>query len=692
MATTTPVVITSARAFTDAFDGEQLGTSQGRWRYDTGGTSATGNTGPGNNNVLSFMHTEVSNIPDTETLEDAEERGVAAFVTVPDQVDRTLHMRLCIQGDFHNGIEGLEIQQRATDADAWANVFHVHGWDYSNTWDAGDIITDDTGFTTTPVPTVTTSTGIGSGAVLSSITVGADGRINSLTWASGGSDYAVGDVLLITQAGPNGDSVGSFSIADGNWIVGGVLQDITGVFIAGGVERTAAADGGWIDFEIPIPDTAAQVRIHPRYFDGGGPTYRHDVALRSFFWEWPDVTDHAVDAGSIDIQVALPEPSVDHNQTHEITASGSIAIAVALPAPSVTHTPRPATDHSVDGGSIDIGIALPQPAVTHTTLSGTDYTVDAGAIAIGIALPAPSVTRAAPALAQAGPDQSVQADDRVMLNGSASTVGNGQIAGYEWQQHTGERVDLAGRFDPVAYFQAPSAPVRRKYSFSLQVRSTLGAQDIDYITITVAAQSSLIQRPIAAALAEIDHLDLLLDQYTESTNLIALLEGIIKIGQDNIIAPMERAQRGLNPDESTGILLDWIGHRLDMPRPYVLASDAEFFGFEGTEAAGGKPWDQAPFFTQRAGIEQVEPVGDATYRKLLKARARRLRGGANRETIEAVLNILFGNGYLDESTAALTLHITVATADVVLYALVAGRLKESVIPRPAGREITLAQV
>ena len=328
MATTTPVVIDSEAAFTDAFTGEQLGTSQGRWRYDTGGSSATGRTGPGTNNRLTFMHTEVSNIPDTETLEDAEGRGVAAFATVPDQADRTLHMRLCIQGDFHNGVEGLEIQQRATDADAWEDVFHVHGWDYSNTWDTGDIITDETGFTTTPVPTVTSSTGIGSGAVLSSIAVGADGSINDLTWASGGSDYAIGDVLLITQAGPNGDSVGLLSLVDNNWIRGGVLQDITGTFVAGGVERPAAADGGWIDFEIPIPDTATQVRIHPRYFDGGGATYRHDVALRSFFWEWPD-TDHAIDGGDIGVAVAVSQAQ-GTKRTGQDAGGGDINVAIAV--------------------------------------------------------------------------------------------------------------------------------------------------------------------------------------------------------------------------------------------------------------------------------------------------------------------------------------------------------------------------
>ena len=178
--------------------------------------------------------------------------------------------------------------------------------------------------------------------------------------------------------------------------------------------------------------------------------------------------------------------------------------------------------------------------------------------------------------------------------------------------------------------------------------------------------------------------NLLLEQYNDATRLKALLNGLTGVIQTRLVDPLLVLERALNPDVSEGILLDWIGTRLSLPRPFVAATDAEFFGFDGTSAVGGRTFGQAPFFTTRRGIELVEPVGDVTYRLLLKARARRLRGGANRETIEAVLAILWprGNGYVDETTDPMSLRVE-AEANVV-WALVTGSLQEKLIPRPAG--------
>ena len=48
---------------------------------------------------------------------------------------------------------------------------------------------------------------------------------------------------------------------------------------------TCVAPGGWVDFEIDIPDTATEVRFVPRL--SGGTIYTHDIALRSIQWKWP---------------------------------------------------------------------------------------------------------------------------------------------------------------------------------------------------------------------------------------------------------------------------------------------------------------------------------------------------------------------------------------------------------------------
>ena len=187
-----------------------------------------------------------------------------------------------------------------------------------------------------------------------------------------------------------------------------------------------------------------------------------------------------------------------------------------------------------------------------------------------------------------------------------------------------------------------------------------------------------------------DVLRVLLVQYDDSPRLRGLVSGIVGVLEVQAINPLRVLERALNPVVSEGILLDWIGARLGLPRPTVASSDAEYFGFHGTEPEGGRTFGQAPFFTTQRGIEQVEPVGDATYRTLILARARRLRGSANRETIEAVLGILFGegNGYINETTDPMSIVVT--TQDTIVWRLASDELFELLIPRPVGYQMSIA--
>ena len=187
--------------------------------------------------------------------------------------------------------------------------------------------------------------------------------------------------------------------------------------------------------------------------------------------------------------------------------------------------------------------------------------------------------------------------------------------------------------------------------------------------------------------------DLLLPQYDGATRMRALLSALIGVVQAEVVDPLERLERAINPDEASGVLLDWLGLRLDMPRPYVLNADARYFGFRGTEPSGGRTFGQAPFFSQRARVEDLEPIGDVVYRLLLKARARGRRGGANRETLEAILAILWpdGNGYLDETGDALLLCVSVP-AENQLFDLVQDSQFDRIFPRPAGKAMSLARL
>ena len=184
-----------------------------------------------------------------------------------------------------------------------------------------------------------------------------------------------------------------------------------------------------------------------------------------------------------------------------------------------------------------------------------------------------------------------------------------------------------------------------------------------------------------------ERVDLLIPQYSEANRLLRLASNLNDIVEDRVIGFLRVIERAINPDESEGILLDWIGQRLGLPRPNVAGEDNVRLGFEGTFVEGGRSLSQAPFFDRTADIDSLEPIGDEIYRLLLKGRARRLRGGANRETIEAVLTIIFGNGYLDESGTPLECVVT-ADSDLI-YGLVNGRLFETLIPRPAGRAMRM---
>ena len=68
----------------------------------------------------------------------------------------------------------------------------------------------------------------GSGAAIDSIAVDAQGRITGITWQDGGSGYAAGDTLTLTQG--QGTMTYALLAAD---IASGVLQDLSGKTLAG---------------------------------------------------------------------------------------------------------------------------------------------------------------------------------------------------------------------------------------------------------------------------------------------------------------------------------------------------------------------------------------------------------------------------------------------------------------------------
>ena len=146
-----PVTFDTEAAFTAAFPAAALGANGGRWRFDDDGSTPSGDTGPGTNNDLNYMHTETSG---SGTDAERQQNGIAVFTDVPDGAGRKLRLRLCIQGAFGDGTEGMRVQARTAPDAAWLTLpsgGFIHGWDYSDTYETGDTITDENGETRTVV-------------------------------------------------------------------------------------------------------------------------------------------------------------------------------------------------------------------------------------------------------------------------------------------------------------------------------------------------------------------------------------------------------------------------------------------------------------------------------------------------------------------------------------------------------------
>ena len=122
--------------------------TDGHWRSDSGGSTGSRDTGPSPNNPDPFVHTEASGGPALSVI---EANGIAQFLTIPSGAGRLLTLRVCIQGDFGDGAEGLEIQYRTGPSATWQRAGFIHGWPYVASRTLGQTFTDEGGNTRTVV-------------------------------------------------------------------------------------------------------------------------------------------------------------------------------------------------------------------------------------------------------------------------------------------------------------------------------------------------------------------------------------------------------------------------------------------------------------------------------------------------------------------------------------------------------------
>jgi subtilisin family serine protease len=126
---------------------------------------------------------------------------------------------------------------------------------------------------------------------------------------------------------------------------------------------------------------------------------------------------------------------------------------------------------------------------THTYTATGSYTVTL--VVDDVALySAPETTTATigvsqPPIANAGPDQTVDQQVPVTLDGSASTDPDGTIVSYSWRQTAGPAVTLAGANTATATFTSPLVSAQTTLTFELTVRDNTGDTGKDSVKVIV---------------------------------------------------------------------------------------------------------------------------------------------------------------------------------------------------------------
>ena len=120
-------------------------------------------------------------------------------------------------------------------------------------------------------------------------------------------------------------------------------------------------------------------------------------------------------------------------------------------------------------------------------------------------------------IADAGPDQTIDEQVQVMLDGSASSDEDGSIVSYSWSQTAGTAVSLSDEAIESPTFTAPTTTVDESLSFELTVVDDEGKDAIDSVVINVTDLAFVVMnRMPAAAATNISRTVVLSAQFSET--------------------------------------------------------------------------------------------------------------------------------------------------------------------------------
>ena len=513
-----------------------------------------------------------------------------------------------------------------------------------------------------------------------------------------------------------------------------------------GIVQTIAQDGGWVDFEVTIPDSYQQLRLR-NIPAPGGQSFLHDAALwqiefrdgivdsaptvavahavdaGDINWEFtlpqPTVTlvlsmptAHAVDAGDINWTFTLPQPTVTHTTptpiAHAVDA-GDISWTFSLPQPTVTHTtalpiahavdagdieweftlPQPTvtlvrsmpTAHAVDAGDISWTFDLPQPTVTLTKPSAVAYAIDAGDISWLFTLPQPTVTHVSSISPPAAPTAPTAADiglDFVTIEWTPP-ASDAALTDYE------VRIGLTGAWTSIESrtprYRFGSLAKGTEYTFYVRAWSANGVGSASG-GLTVTTHKGYVTDGLDVT----GYGDLAILQWREARNFRIKIDTFLKIAQKRIIEPLRWIETHRSLPDAEGFMLDALGSKLgedDGKRPSVSISGVNFFGFSGSGSTG---FNQGKFKSVNPLLAR-EPAGDTFYRGLLTLAYGALLTDSSQESLDTIVKMVWADAeYRDLGTSAEFIATDTPTGLIDL----ADEL--GLLPRPSGVSLAITKL
>ena len=121
-----------------------LGSSNGQWEFESGGSTGSGNTGPSPNNNDPFVHTEASSNNGESSME-TNSPAVALADSNDVLHDRDIVIRYAFTSNQASTTRALLFQGRATGGAAWTTIATLYAWAYAATRNEGDTVTDING-------------------------------------------------------------------------------------------------------------------------------------------------------------------------------------------------------------------------------------------------------------------------------------------------------------------------------------------------------------------------------------------------------------------------------------------------------------------------------------------------------------------------------------------------------------------